>query len=307
MQRTTVNKLALNTAQPLMAALSAAVAAGAQLTEVHTTAAATSIPLPGGDVSDVRVEHGGTIVITMKLLDLPQPPAWVLAAAPGSALPPDMPNKGQLFWTPYLAAPGVLRWYCFGSYEGVEAETSGACVFPGYGARGVSWGTIKDETVPILREPYNVSWVDCDAASPPTSIGVVPGGCYPYDGDTHVFRKLPVLCLRKDDRLGAPAGWPANEPLPSRLIRAEAAITQPVYGVQLLGRVPGDALCAQTFGAGWTMAAFEDSGQFEGSFYRGAGMYVYGRLSNQTRYWVRNSIGFSNPWCSGLTGFPCES
>jgi hypothetical protein len=304
-QRTAVNALALAKAQPLMVAIAAAVASGQRLTEVHTAASLPSIALPSGDVTEVRIEHGGTIVMTLTLPDVPQLPAWVQAVASGSALPVATLNQGQLFWTPYLAAPGVLRWYCFGSYEGVESETGGACLFPGYLARGVSWGTIKDDNVPILREPFGVSWVDCGATSPPTSTGIVPGGCYPYDGDTHVFRKLPVLCLRKNDQLGAPSGWPADQPLPIKLIRAEAAITLPVLGIQLLGRAPGDALCEQSFGVGWQMASFEDSGQSEGSFYRGAGMYVFGRVSTQTRFWVRNSIGFSNPWCSGLTGFPC--
>jgi hypothetical protein len=309
-QRAAATAAAIAKAQPLMNAISAAVGAGQKLTEVDRIAQLSALATPGGEISEVKVEHGGTIVMTLRILGQRPPPAWVQNAAPSTALPPDLgADRGQLFWTPYLAAPGVLRWYCFGSYEGVDADTGGACLFPQWYARGVSWGTIQDNSIPILQAPYNVSWVDC-AANSPSTLQQSPsglGGCDPYNGDTHVFRKLPLLCLRKDPSIGAPAGWPVGEPLPDKLISAQAALTQAVLGLQLLGRAPGDALCSQTFGHGWTMAGFEDSGQPDFSFYTGAGMYVQGRVSNQTRYWVRNSIGFSNPWCFALTGLPCES
>ena len=319
-QRKATAAQATEATQPLRQLVAQAVSQGVPLATVQNSPALTvpagTITLPsGGSITAVRLEYGGTIVADIALPDLPAPapaPAASAASAPAptnippppppppppqlieTAKPPSTAGRAQLIWVAYPVAAGVVRWYCFGSYAGVEKDTDGACLYPGDNARGMTWATASGPNLPAYNEKYNVSLTDCNATSPPTK-GRADGPlvCDPYNGDWHVLRKLPVLCVNKVRRPPTPGWLYYLRPY----IGGDAALTAPVYGVQLLGVVPGNALCAEQFGAGWTMAAFHDAG--------GWGFYATGRLATDTRYWVRISDQAANPWCATLTGLPC--
>jgi hypothetical protein len=310
-QRKATAAQATEATQPLRQLVAQAVAQGVPLATVQSSPALTlpagAITLPsGGSITAVRLEYGGTIVADISLPDLPAPaPAASAASAPAptpppqvieTAKPPSTPGRAQLVWVAYPVAAGVVRWYCFGSYAGVEKDTDGACLYPGDAARGMTWATGNGAGVPAYDERYNISLAECNVTSPPTKgRSGADQACDPYVGDWHVLRKLPLLCVKKTNK-PAPAGWfPANFIRP--YVGGDMALTEPVYGVQLLGVVPGNALCAEQFGAGWTMAAFHDAG--------GWGFFGSGKLATDTRYWVRIRDQSSNPWCATLTGLPC--
>ena len=314
-QRKATATQAIEVTQSLRQAVTQAVAAGQPLTTVQTTVNAQAIALPsGGSITEVRVEYGGTIVAEVNLPAVaatptptpaigPAPSSGPLVTPPAgtieSALPPATAGRGQLVWVAYPVAEGVVRWYCFGSYAGAAKDTDGACLYPGDSARGMTWATangVLDPNLPPYDAKFNMSYVDCNVTTPPTlgrSGG--PKMCDPYQGDWHVLRKLPMLCVRIDNR-APPAGW--KQPGGRSFVRGEMAVTPPVYGVQLLGQVPGDAICSQQFGKGWTMANFHDAG--------GWGFWGVGRTPTDTRFWVRIRDTQANPWCATLTGLPCN-
>jgi hypothetical protein len=310
-QRKATAVQAIEVTQSLRQAVTQAVASGQPLTNVQTTVNAQAIVLPsGGSITEVRVEYGGTIVAEVNLPAVPSaaptgpaPTSGPLVTPPAgtieSALPPATAGRGQLVWVAYPVAEGVVRWYCFGSYASAAKDTDGACLYPGDSARGMTWATansVNDPALPPYNAQHNVSYVNCNVTTPPTlgrSGG--PKMCNPYDGDWHVLRKLPLLCVRIDNR-DPPAGW--NQLGGGAFVRGEVAVTPPIYGIQLLGQVPGDALCAQQFGAGWTMASFHDG--------FGWGFFGVGRTPTDTRFWVRIRDQQSNPWCATLTGLPCD-
>lgn len=301
-QRKAVTALAADVTEPLRQAIASAVSGGQPLTQVQNNFPAQPVTLPGGgQITEVRVEYGGAIVAEVALPPVPaaSAPPPPPAAPVETANPPATPGKGQLIWVAYPAAPGVVRWYCFGSYADVAKDTAGACLYPGDAARGMSWGTFGDATALANDHRFGVSWVECNAATPPT-LGRegVTGICNPYTGDWHVLRKLPVLCVRRDASRTQPTGW-TPQPQARPWLPADIALTPPVIGVQLLGKEPGDALCTQQFGAGWAMAAFHDGG--------GWGFVANGVIPNTTRYWARISDQASNPWCATLTGLPCRN
>jgi hypothetical protein len=300
-QRKAVTALATDVTEPLRQAIATAVSGGQSLTTVQTSFPAQPVVLPsGGQVTEVRVEYGGAIVADVAL-----PPAAAASAPSGpppaaveTTNPPTTPGKGQLIWVAYPAAPGIVRWYCFGSYADVGKDTAGACLYPGDAARGMTWGTYGDAAAVANDHSFGVSWAECNATSPPTlGRSGLAGICDPYTGDWHVLRKLPVLCLRIDASKTPPAGW-VRQPQARPWLGGDMALTPPVLGVQLLGQAPGDALCSQQFGAGWAMAAFHDGG--------GWGIVSNGVLPNNTRYWARIADQGSNPWCATLTGLPCR-
>jgi hypothetical protein len=300
---------ATDTTAPLRQAVAQAVAAGQPLTQVQNNFGDPPVPLPGGGaVTAVRVEYGGVVVAEVAL-----PPAAPASAASGpgtpsttsglppTSLPPDTPGRGTLIWVAYPAAPGVVRWYCFGSYASAPQDTAGACLYPGDAARGMSWGTGNGPAAAGLTPydaQYDVSLLECNVVTPPTAgRSGAPDACDPYIGDWHVLRKLPLLCVRKAGQ-PAPTGW-TPQPNGRRYVGGPVAVTPPVWGVQLLGTAPGDSLCEQQFGIGWTMAAFHDGG--------GWGFYASGRTPTDTRMWVRISDQAANPWCATLTGLPCRN
>ncbi len=308
-QRKATAVQATEATQPLRQLVAQAVAQGLPLATVHSNPAITvpagTITLPsGGSITAVRLEYGGTIVADISLPDLPAPaPAASAASAPAptpppqlieTAKPPSTPGRAQLVWVAYPAAAGVVRWYCFGTYAGVEKDTDGACLYPGDNARGMTWATGNGAGLPAYDTRFNISMVECNVTTPPTKgRDGGPQACDPYQGDWHVLRKLPLLCVKKTGA-AAPLGWVATV---RPFVGGEIALTPPVYGIQLLGVVPGNALCAEQFGAGWTMAAFHDGG--------GWGFFGLGRIATDTRYWVRIRDQSSNPWCATLTGLPC--
>jgi predicted small lipoprotein YifL len=311
-QRKATATQAIEVTQSLRQAVTQAVASGQKLANVQETVNAQGIALPGGgSITEVRVEYGGTIVAEVNLPALPLTPATGPAPTSGplvtppagtieSALPPTAAGRGQLVWVAYPVAEGVVRWYCFGSYASVAKDTDGACLYPGDSARGMTWGTANGPIaagLPPYDAKFNMSYVDCNVTTPPTlGRNGGPKMCNPYEGDWHVLRKLPLLCVRLDGR-GPPTGW-----LPavgrSSLLRGEMAVTPPVYGIQLLGKVPGDAICSQQFGKDWTMANFHDAG--------GWGFWGAGRTPIDTRFWVRIRDTRANAWCGTLTGLPCN-
>jgi predicted small lipoprotein YifL len=300
-QRQDAAKRATALTETLRQSVAQAVAAGQPLTTVQGNFAAQPVRLPGGGaITDVRVEYGGAIVVDVAL-----PPTTAGTREPPQGVdgepwnPPATAGKGQMVWVAYPAAPGIVRWYCFGSYAQVAADTNGTCLYPGDTARAMTWATANGPAEAALT-PYdathNISMVECNVQTPPT-LGRTdaPNACNPYSGDWHVLRKLPLLCVRKTG-MAAPEGW--NPPVRAReFVGGDIAVTAPVYGVQLLGKAPGDTLCQQQFGEGWTMAAFHDGG--------GWGFYGVGRTPTDTRFWVRIRDASSNPWCSTLTGLPC--
>ena len=314
-QRKATATQAIEVTQSLRQAVTQAVAAGQPLTTVQTTVNAQAIALPsGGNITEVRVEYGGTIVAEVNLPAVaatptptpaigPAPSSGPLVTPPAgtieSALVPTAAGRGQLVWVAYPVAESVVRWYCFGSYAGAAKDTDGACLYPGDSARGMTWATangVLDPNLPPYDAKFNMGYVDCNVTTPPTlgrSGG--PKMCDPYQGDWHVLRKLPMLCVRIDNR-APPAGW--KQPGGRSFVRGEMAVTPPVYGIQLLGQVPGDALCSQQFGKGWTMANFHDAG--------GWGFWGVGRTPTDTRFWVRIRDTQANPWCATLTGLPCN-
>jgi predicted small lipoprotein YifL len=302
-QRQATAAQATELTQSLRQAVAQAVASGQPLATVQNNFGPQPVPLPSGStITAVRVEFGGTIVADVSL---PLPPAGS-AQAPAAtiidtALPPNTPGRGQLLWVAYPAATGVLRWYCFGSYPSAPQDTGGACLYPGDSARGMSWGTANGPAaggLPPYDATYNISLVECNVITPPTAgRSGAPQACDPYQGDWHVLRKLPLLCVRQDGR-AAPAGW-APVPGTRPFVGGEVAVTPPVYGIRLLGRAPGDQLCEQQFGSGWIMSAFHDGG--------GWGYYGTGRTPTDTRFWVRITDQPANPWCATLTGLPCQN
>jgi predicted small lipoprotein YifL len=310
-QRKATATQAIEVTQSLRQAVTQAVASGQTLTSVQTTVNAEAIALPGGgSITEVRVEYGGTIVAEVNLPALPLTPATGPAPTSGplvtppagtieSALPPTAAGRGQLVWVAYPVAEGVVRWYCFGSYASVAKDTDGACLYPGDSARGMTWATANgatDPNLPAYDSKFNMSYVDCNVTTPPTlGRDGGPKMCDPYRGDWHVLRKLPLLCVRIDNR-APPTGW--RPPGGRGFVRGEMAISPPVYGIQLLGQVPGDAICSQQFGKGWTMANFHDAG--------GWGFWGVGRTPTDTRFWVRIRDTQANPWCATLTGLPCN-
>jgi hypothetical protein len=326
-QRKATAMQAIEVTQSLRQAVTQAVVSGQPLTTVQTavqtTVDAQTMALPsGGSITEVRVEYGGTIVAEVNLPALPPAPASTEpvptpvgtnpppvsgpqvtppAGTIETALAPNIAGRGQLVWVAYQAAEGVVRWYCFGSYASVAKDTDGACLYPGDSARGMTWGTGNGPATARDSPPYdaafNLSYVSCDVITPPTlgRIGKFKA-CDPTYGDWHVLRKLPLLCVRIDNR-DPPVGW--IRPIGTRsFVGGEMAVTPPVYGIQLLGRVPANALCQQQFGTGWRMASFNDGGGFA--------FWGVGRTPIDQRFWVLIGGNSGNPWCATLTGLPCN-
>jgi hypothetical protein len=312
-QRKATAAQAIEVTQSLRQAVTQAVASGQKLTNVQDTVTAQSVALPsGGSITELRVEYGGTIVAEVNLPALPPAPASTEPAPTSgpqvtppagtieTALAPNIAGRGQLVWVAYQVAEGVVRWYCFGSYASVAKDTDGACLYPGDSARGMTWGTANGPAtareLPPYNEEFNLSYVNCDVITPPT-LGRrgKSKACNSSEGDWHVLRKLPLLCILRDDR-PAPVGW--IRPFSTRqFVGGEVAVTPPVYGIQLLGRVPGDMACSEQFGTGWRMASSEDGG--------GSGFWGVGRTPTDKRFWVRVAASYGNPWCATLTGLPC--
>jgi hypothetical protein len=329
-QRKATAAQAIEVTQSLRQAVTQAVAAGQTLTSVQTTVNAQAVALPGGgSITEVRLEYGGTIVADVNLPELPAAPATGAAPTSGplvtpsagvieSALSPATAGRGQLIWVAYPVSEGVVRWYCFGSYSSVAQDTDNACLYPGDSARGMTWGTLVDKSSePFTQDPtkinrygldpewalkFNISNVSCFAKTPPTlGKGTARDICDYQNGDWHVLRKLPLLCV-KQSRLPPPTDFYSHSNgVP--FFNADAAVTPPVYGVQLLGFIPGDALCKDQFGDGWKMADEHALGSEVPQNFA-----VRGQTPTDTRFWVAKSYGLiqPNPWCVTLTGLSCD-
>jgi hypothetical protein len=128
-------------------------------------------------------------------------------------------------------------------------------------------------------------------ATNPTS-GTVDVGCGPncnaYQGDTPCTTALPILCIKKTG-----AGFPL--PLPTSVTSSQyhtwsggvVGTTSPTVPPAQL--TAADALCAQTFGAGWRVAEFHDGW--------GWNLQAYGGLGNPaSRVWVHINDKPSTCW-----------
>ena len=259
---------------PLRQAINDALAQGRKLTDVHNDLVAQPLPASsGGEITAVRVEYGGAIVADVSV-----------PASSGTSV------NGQLIWVAYSPGDGLVRWYCFASYASANEDTGGACFYPGDGARGRTW------TARIFSNDAvnKLSLFGCIEVFGPHScfFGIGPGATSP------VLQKLPLLCVN-------PAG--VNRPEVSALegldFVGNADITPEVYGVQLLGHAPGDALCRQRFGDGWTMANTRVLFPYFADFGEAFGFM---KTPLDGRFWVRDDWSNSNPWCATLTGLPCD-
>jgi hypothetical protein len=314
-QRKATAAQAIELTQSLRQAVTQAVASGQKLTDVKDTVNAKAVTLPrGGTITEVRLEYGGAIVADVTLPTSQSAPATSVgtgsnpsgasASSAASLVDTGLPSaagaRGQLVWVAYPVAQGLVRWYCFGNFPTASQDTDGACLYPGESARGVTWGTQGDAPAgrfPTYDAKLNLSYVGCDIATPPSlHTGFTPGGCGAEKGDWPVFQKLPLLCVLIDGR-PLPVGWTLRTSFPL-FLRGEMAVTAPVYGIQLLGNAPGNALCSQQFGAGWEIA-----NQFTGNT---GGFIGNGRTPTDTRFWVVTRwTTQANPWCATLTGLPC--
>ncbi|HYH97036.1 hypothetical protein [Hyalangium sp.] len=125
--------------------------------------------------------------------------------------------------------------------------------------------------------------------------------CDPYDGDTLCTESRPLLCIRPDGSLncgeppGAYDGWAGGTvALTSFLVR----------GTDLTSQAAADAICANTFGAGYRMAEHHDGGGWQwrakGSITplsTPASTHPRGSTSNlPNRFWVRISNQPGNCW-----------
>jgi hypothetical protein len=176
-QRKATAAQAIELTQSLRQAVTQAVASGQKLTDVKDTVSAKAVMLPsGGTITEVRVEYGGAIVADVTLPTAQSAPATSVgtssnpsgASASSSASlveaasPSAAGGRGQLVWVAYPVAPGVVRWYCFGSFPTASQDTDGACLFPGESARGVTWGTQGDAPAgrfPAYDAKLNLSYV----------------------------------------------------------------------------------------------------------------------------------------------------
>ncbi len=259
-----------------------------------------------GALRSVQVNNGGAVVASVTRL----------ATAPSAskaADPIDHPGKTplitngvyKLIWVAYPAAPGIIRWYCFGDYPEVEADTQGVCKFPtglnGGLAKGTTWGTYGPGLVSIhggtTPDPATTGavTVSCNVTNPPTHTdrGSALNMCDPYLGDWHVLRRLPLLCVKPGAEPPPPVavpGWTGGS----------VAVTRPVYGVQLIGLAAADNLCQQEHGEGWRMASHHDN--------PGGWLFTAkGNTPTDTRFWVLIRNNQANAWCGLGTGFDCTT
>ncbi|MFJ7248935.1 hypothetical protein ACIQWA_30820 [Kitasatospora sp. NPDC098652] len=167
---------------------------------------------------------------------------------------------------------GGWKLYMFGCNDGAYQQwniyrSSYEALFGPVGAhKGMTWATLE-------QRADNVVHVGYDTASDP------------YQGDTPAGSRLPVLCLRKDDR-PAPAGVPTSGF--HSWAGGEVKATAPVPGTQLSSRATADQLCAASFGADFRMAEFHDAS--------GWGLWANGTLPTQTRFWTAIDDQPANPW-----------
>jgi predicted small lipoprotein YifL len=259
-----------------------------------------------GALRSLEVVSGGAVVASItRAASTAQAKRANLSDDPPATVPVATDGSAKLIWIAFPAGAGVIRWYCFGDYAEVEAETQGVCKFPlgqgGAPALGMTWGSyIGGEPLAggvAAPDPKTtgVVTVSCNVRNPPTGAdrdGNALNACNPYTGDWHVLRRLPVLCVKAGT---APA--PAFQVLD--WFGGEIAATPPVYGVQLIGREASDALCVQAQGEGWRMASFHDAG--------GWNISGLGSTPGDTRYWVRIRDQASSAWCGLGTGFSCTS
>ena len=141
----------------------------------------------------------------------------------------------------------------------------------------------------------------------------------PYVGDTSCSAKRPVLCVKVDGSARPP--YPITAATGSAFyngwVEGHLARTKPVKGTLLTSLAAADSQCSSSFGAGWRMAEFHDGkyipGMDDSNFYYSApyspspwssgaaapgghGMYGYGNLGTDTRFWTYVNDQPANCW-----------
>jgi hypothetical protein len=309
----------VGTAAPVLSAIAQSFAQTGQLPGTNAQA---NLGSPNGfaqgAVRSLEVLHGAAVVVTFDRTTTstdnarkPQPRAGSeRIAKPEDGFPYQAPeskdNTNKLIWVAHEAAPGIIRWYCFGDYPSAETDTGGACKYPtGVGGNppmGTSWGYIPprppksgdplvdelppEEPAPGTEISGSVS-VGCAATSPPTFVSIPLDGpghmdCNDRDGDWHVLRRLPVLCVETEPTI-------------------RVGVTPAVFGLQLIGQVAGDKLCQQSFGQGWRMLVNSDQ-TYDGRVLAP----LTGKFYTGTRFWVAIRDQLANAWCGLGTGYVCE-
>jgi hypothetical protein len=117
-----------------------------------------------------------------------------------------------------------------------------------------------------------------------------------YSGDTSIDQYLPLLCVNVDGR-SAPGGITFDSY--NGWLRGEVQVTAPVQGITLSSQARADAVCSDSFGAGWRMAEFHD-GRYGAGFASTSGWSYWGTgtLGIGTRVWASINDQPANPWNS---------
>lgn len=120
------------------------------------------------------------------------------------------------------------------------------------------------------------------------------GQTNPYSGDTTLDQSLPLLCVNVNGQAPPQGiafdyynGW----------LRGSVGITAPVQGLSLGSKATTDAVCSDTFGAGWRVAEFHD-GRHGADFSQQGGwtFWGYGSIASGTRFWASINDQPANPW-----------
>lgn len=114
--------------------------------------------------------------------------------------------------------------------------------------------------------------------------------CNAYGGDTRCNSVHPMLCIRKDASIAAPALPPELQTVYSSWASAEVRLLPNVSGTSLTSREAADAQCAAGFGAGWRMAEHHDGW--------GWGFVARGSVSSDDHFWVAINDQPANCWNS---------
>ena len=120
----------------------------------------------------------------------------------------------------------------------------------------------------------------------------------PYRGDTGCEQALPLLCMNRDFSQ-PPAVSSRGENYHEHWAGGQVRATVPVLGTTLNSEAVANQLCQDTFGIGYRMAEFHDSGYgTQIGEISGWKFWAYGGLDNNQRYWININDQAANPWNS---------
>jgi hypothetical protein len=171
------------------------------------------------------------------------------------------------------------------------------------GAKGMTWGKrYRDERLGIdMVGCWDGNGIGCDA----------------YKGDTPCGTKLPLLCVKVDERPRPPyrVRYPSrdNESYYGGWLGGEMAVTPAVEGRRLGSRSRADGICHEAFGEGWRLAEHHDGRyhagmdslrEFGGEWNHRSGgrggwnFYGEGSVPSSGRFWVAIDDQDGNCWDS---------